>query len=128
MSPRTRESLCRAGLTWAWPLRNTLLQVDVAVVEAGLGAARDATNVFDPGNLLAGVITPVGRDHMAALGGSLEAIAAAKAGVMKAGRPVVLAQQPEGAPVLDVLQSAGEAGVERGSGPAAAATRRDVVR
>lgn len=77
--------------------------VDVAVVEAGLGGTRDATNVFseDPQSLLASVITPIGLEHVDALGGSLESIVAAKAGIMKRGRPVVLAPQPE--PLVEKL-------------------------
>ena len=66
-----------------------------AVVEVGLGGVRDATNVFSPQSLAAAVITAVGVDHAAALGGAIEQIAAAKAGIMKQGRPVVLARQPE---------------------------------
>lgn len=52
--------------------------------------------------LQAAVITPVGLDHVAALGGSLASIATAKAGIMKPGRPVVLAAQPQ-AEALEVL-------------------------
>lgn len=67
--------------------------VDVAVVEAGLGGIRDATNVIPPDNLAAAVITSIGRDHIDALGGSIESIAAAKSGIIKTGRPVILAPQ-----------------------------------
>lgn len=42
--------------------------VDVAVIETGLGGARDATNVLPPSCLLGSVITPIGLDHAAALG------------------------------------------------------------
>lgn len=69
-------------------------QVDIAVVEAGLGGARDATNVFGAPQLKAAVLTAVGLEHQAALGGSLKSIATAKAGIMKAGRPLVLGAQP----------------------------------
>ncbi len=69
-------------------------QVDAAVVEVGLGGTRDATNVLPAAGLAAAVITAVGRDHAAALGGTIEAIAAAKAGIMQPGRPVVLGRQP----------------------------------
>ena len=117
-------------------------QVDIALVEAGLGGARDATNVFEPAHLKATILTAVGLEHQAALGegdaphdgrtstpgvlaasrrhqaavprfehreaaepsrslgccagagGSLASIAAAKAGIMKAGCPVVLGSQP----------------------------------
>ncbi|KAF2551201.1 hypothetical protein F2Q68_00035874 [Brassica cretica] len=78
--------------------------VDIAVIEAGLGGARDATNVIESTNLAASVITTIGEEHMAALGGSLESIAEAKSGITKHGRPVVL-----GGPFLprieDILRS-----------------------
>lgn len=66
-------------------------QVDVAIVEAGLGGARDATNVIE--NLDLAVITPIGMEHADALGGSLESISRAKAGIMKEGVPSVIAKQ-----------------------------------
>ncbi|WZZ02202.1 hypothetical protein YC2023_074530 [Brassica napus] len=78
--------------------------VEIAVIEAGLGGARDATNVIESSNLAASVITTIGEEHMAALGGSLESIAEAKSGITKHGRPVVL-----GGPFLphieDILRS-----------------------
>lgn len=55
---------------------------DVAVLEAGLGAARDATNVYPKENLAVAVVTGIGAEHMDALGGSLAAVASAKAGAM----------------------------------------------
>ncbi|XP_010436099.1 PREDICTED: dihydrofolate synthetase [Camelina sativa] len=64
--------------------------VDIAVIEAGLGGARDATNFIESSNLAASVITTIGEEHMDALGGSLESIAEAKSGIIKHGRPVVL--------------------------------------
>ncbi|GAB2221941.1 hypothetical protein Droror1_Dr00013137 [Drosera rotundifolia] len=63
--------------------------VDIAVIEAGLGGARDATNVICPSGIAASVITTIGKEHLAALGGSLESIAAAKCGIIKHGRPVI---------------------------------------
>lgn len=83
------------------------LQVDAAVVEVGLGGTRDATNVLPAAGLAAAVITAVGRDHAAALGGTIEAIAAAKAGIMQAGRPVVLGRQPEAAAEAVLLRRGG---------------------
>jgi folylpolyglutamate synthase/dihydropteroate synthase len=67
--------------------------VDIAVIETGLGGATDATNVFTPQQLQLAVLTAVGMDHVDALGGSLESIATAKAGIMKAGVPVVVGPQ-----------------------------------
>lgn len=66
-------------------------KVDVAVVEAGLGGLTDATNVIDP---LLSVITSISYDHTGVLGNSITDIAAHKAGIIKPGRPVVVAPQP----------------------------------
>ncbi|TYJ07003.1 hypothetical protein E1A91_A12G273600v1 [Gossypium mustelinum] len=64
--------------------------VDIAIIEAGLGGARDATNVISSSELDASIVTTIGEEHLAALGGSLESIAMAKAGIIKHGRPVIL--------------------------------------
>lgn len=56
--------------------------------QAGLGGARDATNILSSSELAASVITTIGEEHLAALGGSLESIAMAKSGIIKPGRPV----------------------------------------
>uniref|UniRef100_A0ACD5X2A2 Uncharacterized protein n=1 Tax=Avena sativa TaxID=4498 RepID=A0ACD5X2A2_AVESA len=64
--------------------------VDFAIVEAGLGGARDATNVIRNSELAASVITTIGKEHLAALGGSLQSIAVAKSGIIKEGRPVII--------------------------------------
>ena len=61
--------------------------VDIAIIETGLGGRTDATNVVMP---LVSIITAVGMDHTAALGGTLRSIAAEKAGILKPGIPVVL--------------------------------------
>ncbi|KAG6516434.1 hypothetical protein ZIOFF_026899 [Zingiber officinale] len=53
-------------------------RVDIAVIEAGLGGARDATNVVCSTELATAVITSIGEEHLAALGGSLQSIALAK--------------------------------------------------
>eukprot|EP00877_Chromochloris_zofingiensis_P008896 jgi/Chrzof1/425/Cz01g15130.t1 len=76
---------------------------DVAVIETGLGGTTDATNVFRPDRVAAAVITPIGLDHVDALGGSISSIAQAKAGIMKEGRPVIIAGQPK-QEALGVLQ------------------------
>jgi len=68
-------------------------QVDVAVVETGLGGRFDATNVIKPE---ACAMTSISLDHMALLGNTVEKIAMEKAGVFKAGTPVVSAPQPDG--------------------------------
>jgi len=72
--------------------------VDVAVVEAGMGGAWDATNVID-GQVA--VITPIGLDHTDYLGPDIASIAAQKAGIIKEGSAAVLGRQPlEAAEVL----------------------------
>ena len=73
--------------------------VDVAVVEVGLGGRLDATNVVNP---LAAVITSLSYDHMHLLGHTLTEIAGEKAGIIKPGVPVVSAPQaPEAMAVLE---------------------------
>lgn len=66
-------------------------QVEVAVLEVGLGGRLDATNIVTP---VAVAITSVDFDHQAYLGDTLEAIAREKAGVIKPGSLVVLAANP----------------------------------
>lgn len=63
---------------------------DVSVMEVGLGGRLDATNVIEPELC---VIAPVAYDHEAFLGNTLESIAAEKAGIIKRGVPVVVAEQ-----------------------------------
>ncbi len=62
-------------------------QVDVAVVEVGLGGRLDATNVLSP---LVSVITSIGLDHQAYLGPTLAHIAREKGGIIKPGVPIVI--------------------------------------
>jgi dihydrofolate synthase/folylpolyglutamate synthase len=66
--------------------------VSLAVLEVGLGGRLDATNVVDP---LASAIVSVGLDHTEVLGNSLFEIAREKAGVMRAGKPLVLGEIPK---------------------------------
>ena len=74
-------------------------QVDVAVVEVGLGGRLDSTNVLAP-NVAA--ITPIELEHTHILGDTLAAIAGEKAGIIKPGACVVsAAQAPE---VIDVIE------------------------
>jgi len=54
-------------------------QVDIAVIEVGLGGRLDSTNIITP---LASVITNISFDHMALLGNTLEKIASEKAGII----------------------------------------------
>src|ERR1700736_438799 len=61
--------------------------VDVAVIETGLGGRLDSTNVVHP---FLSVITPIGFDHMEYLGYTIPAIAAEKGGIIKLEIPVVI--------------------------------------
>jgi dihydrofolate synthase/folylpolyglutamate synthase len=63
---------------------------DVMVVETGLGGRLDATNIVDP---LVSAITLIELEHTEFLGDTLAAIAREKAGIIKPGRPLVLAEQ-----------------------------------
>jgi dihydrofolate synthase/folylpolyglutamate synthase len=68
-------------------------QVDIAIIEVGLGGRLDSTNVITPE---LSVITNIGWDHMDILGDSLEKIAQEKAGIIKPSIPVVISErQPE---------------------------------
>ena len=66
--------------------------VEVAVVETGLGGRLDATNVIMP---ILSIITNIGLEHTALLGDTLEKIAAEKAGIVKKSRPVMIGQSDE---------------------------------
>ena len=77
---------------------------DVLLLEVGLGGRLDATNVID--KPLASIITPVSIDHIDFLGDSLEKIAFEKAGIIKAGCPVIVAAQPRDALAVIERQAA----------------------
>ncbi len=75
-------------------------QVDLAVLETGLGGRLDATNTASP---LACGITLIGKDHEAVLGDTIALIAAEKAGILKPGVPAIVAPQPPEA--ADVIRA-----------------------
>jgi dihydrofolate synthase/folylpolyglutamate synthase len=64
-------------------------QVDIAIIETGLGGRLDSTNVVQP---LLSVITNIGYDHQAQLGNTLELIAGEKAGIIKPNTPVIIGE------------------------------------
>ena len=66
--------------------------VDIAVIEAGLGGRLDSTNIISPRLC---VITNISFDHTAFLGDTLEAIAGEKAGIIKPGIPVIIGEAPQ---------------------------------
>ncbi len=65
----------------------SLKQVDVAIIETGLGGRLDSTNIIQP---ISCIITSIGLDHMDMLGDTIEKIASEKAGIIKPNIPVVL--------------------------------------
>ena len=81
--------------------------VDIAVIEVGLGGRLDPTNIIHP---LVSVITNVGMDHMHFLGDSIQQIAMEKAGIMKRNTPVVLGRQEEDVRAV-LLDAAKEMGI-----------------
>lgn len=75
-------------------------KVDYVVLEVGLGGRLDATNVIK--SPICSVITSISMDHMQYLGDTLAKIAGEKAGIIKAGSPVVSCEQP--LEVMEVLR------------------------
>ena len=64
-------------------------EVDIAIIETGLGGRLDATNIIDP---ILSIITNIGLDHQDVLGENIREIAKEKAGIIKKGRPVVISE------------------------------------
>jgi len=82
-------------------------QVDVAIMEVGMGGLLDSTNVCQP--ILTG-ITTIGLDHVALLGDTLEAIAEQKAGIIKTGVALVTGNiVPEALAVIDQIAAVKQA-------------------
>ena len=78
--------------------------LDVAILEVGLGGRLDAVNIIDAD---CAVITSIDLDHMELLGNTREAIGFEKAGIMRAGRPVVVSDPMPPQSVLDRAQELG---------------------
>jgi dihydrofolate synthase / folylpolyglutamate synthase len=92
-------------------------RVDVAVVEVGLGGRFDATNVITP---VAAAITTIDFDHERHLGTTIAAIAREKAGIAKAGVPLVVGDVPDDA--LHVIE-----GMARHAGAPVTRARHDAA-
>ena len=93
-APTFFEFMTAAGF---WAARQS--GADADVVEVGLGGRLDSTNVIDPE---VSVITSIDLDHTRVLGTTHDAIAAEKAGIIKAGRPVLVGLRP-GDPGFDAI-------------------------
>jgi dihydrofolate synthase/folylpolyglutamate synthase len=78
--------------------------LDVAILEVGLGGRLDAVNIIDAD---CAVITSIDLDHMALLGNDRESIGREKAGIMRAGRPVVVSDPVPPQSVLQAAQTLG---------------------
>lgn len=76
--------------------------VDVAVIEVGLGGRLDCTNIITP---CLSIITNISFDHTALLGHTLKEIATEKAGIIKHGVPVVIGNAPQGSDVREVFNN-----------------------
>lgn len=76
-------------------------QVDIAVVEVGLGGRLDSTNIITPEICL---ITNIGYDHQSILGNTLEKIAMEKAGIIKPNVPVIISEHHKTtAPIFNII-------------------------
>ncbi len=98
--------------------------VEAAVIEVGLGGRFDATNVITP---VAGAITTIGMDHQQHLGSTLASIAREKAGIIKAGVPIVIGDLPDEAKAVvhAVADERGSEVVEAHTGIGADVTMED---
>ena len=116
--PTFFETATAIALSW---FRRT--RVDAAVLEVGLGGRLDATNAVTP---VAGVITSIGLDHQDHLGGTIEAIAAEKAGIVKPGMVVVATEtDPAALAVIDEACRRRGAQLVRAGADTAVAVRGD---
>lgn len=83
---------CFAVITAAMFVYFREQQVDIAVIEVGLGGRIDPTNVCEP---IVSVITSIAMDHADRLGETLQSIAFEKSGIIRRGIPVVIAPNPD---------------------------------
>ncbi|KAF9296014.1 folylpolyglutamate synthase [Linnemannia elongata] len=84
------------------PTSSSPSKVDIAIIEVGVGGRLDATNIVPRPKVC--VIASIGMDHAGLLGNTIEEVAFEKAGIIKAGVPVVVAPQHEGEKVYRVIQ------------------------
>ena len=83
--------------------------VEIAVVETGLGGRLDATNIVKP---ILSIITNIGLEHTALLGGTIAEIAFEKGGIIKPEVPVIVGEShPESCPVFEELAQANRTSV-----------------
>jgi dihydrofolate synthase/folylpolyglutamate synthase len=88
--PPTQFEVFTAAMWWYFAQQKSRQNLDIAIIETGLGGRLDATNVCD--RPLVCAITSIGLDHCQQLGNNLGAIASEKAGIIKPKCPVVIAE------------------------------------
>ncbi len=79
-------------------------QLDVVILEVGLGGRLDATNIVDPG---VAVVTSIALDHTDWLGPDRESIGREKAGIFRAGKPAIVGEPDMPHTIADVAQEKG---------------------
>ena len=109
--PTYFEALTEAAFLWF-----AEEEVDLAVLEVGMGGRLDATNAAEP---LLSLIAPISFDHMQYLGNTLALIAREKAGILRPGRPAI-AWVEDDEPAAAIRQAAAELGADLRWGPEAA--------
>jgi dihydrofolate synthase/folylpolyglutamate synthase len=88
--PPTQFEVITAAMWWYFAQQKSLQNLDIAIIETGLGGRLDATNVCDRPLICA--VTSISLDHCQQLGNTLSAIATEKAGIIKPKCPVVIAE------------------------------------
>jgi dihydrofolate synthase/folylpolyglutamate synthase len=79
-------------------------QLDFAILEVGLGGRLDAVNILDTD---CAVITPIGLDHQDYLGHDLDSIGREKAGIIRAGKPVICGEADPPQSLLEIARQSG---------------------
>jgi dihydrofolate synthase / folylpolyglutamate synthase len=106
--PPTQFEVFTAAMWWYFAQQKSQRNLDIAIIETGLGGRLDATNVCD--RPLVSAITSIGLDHCQQLGHTLGAIASEKAGIIKPKCPVVIAENaPEALKALQTKSTACDA-------------------
>ena len=106
--PPTQFEVITAAMWWYFAHQKSQQNLDIAIIETGLGGRLDATNVCDRPLICA--ITSIGLDHCQQLGSTLSAIATEKAGIIKPKCPVVIAENdPDAIAALQAKSTACDA-------------------
>jgi len=107
------------AMAFSWFARRN---VDIAIIETGLGGRLDSTNIIRP---IVSIITNISLDHTGLLGSTPAEIAAEKAGIIKAGTPAVIGYAPDPAVRAVFDAKAAEVGAPLTYAPAVEAVERE---